>query len=52
MVKDLEDNHGLQTTNFKNLGKTFQDLRFVRSYRFFKLNCIAPFHSWDETLSV
>ena len=29
MVKDGEDWHGLQTTNLKNLGYTFQDEKAV-----------------------
>ena len=29
MVKDGEDKHGLQTTNLKNVGLTFQDVPTV-----------------------
>jgi len=30
MVKDGEDKHGLQTTNLKNLGLTFQNAQTVK----------------------
>ena len=33
MVKNGEDKHGLQTTNLKNLGWTFQDVLTVADER-------------------
>lgn len=36
MVKDGKDGHGLQTTNLKNVGWTFQDAHTVRCGSFNK----------------